>query len=322
MITMKNLKSLFILSLFVLISCDSDDTPPIDTQVPDYLNTVVSIMQANSINRNTIDWDDFRNQVLNKASDVQDITQTDEALRLALQLLGEDSSFILKSDGTFIAGSSLNCDPTTIATVTVPDNIGYVLVEPDTGDETEEIAYVRGIHDNIKNQDNANITGWIVDLRNNRGGFMWSMLAGIGPILGEGTVGYFIDPNNSERAWSYSNGSSRLDQRTEVSLPNPYTLINPNPKVAVLLNTAVAGSGEALAIAFVGRDNTQSFGSATCGISASNTKFSLNDGTELFIATTTMADRNKNKYGTVPVTPDTPTTDENIIQMAIDYINN
>ncbi|WP_235016310.1 S41 family peptidase [Aquimarina sp. AU474] len=319
---MKNLKSLFILSLFVLISCNSDDNPGTDTRISAFLNNLVDQMQANSMNRNTIDWDDFRNQVLNKASDVQDINQADEALRLALQLLEEDSSFIIKEDGTFIAGFELNCDPTIISPVTVPDNIGYIKVEPDTGDASEEIAFAQDIHDDIKNQDNSNITGWIVDLRNNRGGYLWSMLAGIGPVLGEGTVGHYIDPDNETRAWSYSNGSAMIDQNPIVSVPNPYNLVNANPKVAVLLNSAVVTSGEALAIAFIGRNNTKSFGSSTCGITASNSTFSLIDGSELFLATTSMADRNKNIYGAIPVIPDTPTTDENIIQKAIEYINN
>ena len=50
------------------------------------------------------------------------------------------------------------------------------------------------IQDQIKIMDHPYNIGWIVDLRGNGGGNMWPMLAGIGPILGEGIAGYFIDP--------------------------------------------------------------------------------------------------------------------------------
>jgi len=37
--------------------------------------------------------------------------------------------------------------------------------------------------------DRDDLIGWIVDLRGNGGGNMWPMLAGVGPVLGEGVVG-------------------------------------------------------------------------------------------------------------------------------------
>jgi carboxyl-terminal processing protease len=45
----------------------------------------------------------------------------------------------------------------------------------------------------------------------------------------------------------------------------PYKLVVPSPRVAVLTDTGVASSGEA--IAFRGRPNTRSFGTPTCGLS-------------------------------------------------------
>ena len=320
---MKQLKPLFILILFVLVSCSSDDNTPETNNdlIADFFNNMVDQMEANSINRKIIDWDDFRNQVLNAASNVPNFNQTDDAIRLALQLLGDNHSFIIKPNGTFISGSSLECNTVDITPITVPNTIGYIQVNAFSGNGTEEIAFAEQIQQEIRNQDSADLIGWIVDLRNNTGGNMWPMLAGIGPILGEGTAGFFIDPDNSKQTWSYVNGASILDQTAITTVSNPYELINPNPKVAVLLNNAVASSGEAIAIAFIGRDNTQSFGSATCGVSTANARFSLLDGSNLLLTVSYMADRNSNAYG-ASIIPDTSTPDENVVQAALEYLIN
>ena len=324
MIAMKNLKYLFIICLFlVVVSCSSDDDGPNNTRVTNFLNNLVDQMQANSMNRKTIDWDNFRTQVLNAAADAQTFDETDEAVTLALRLLGENSSFIEKEDRTFLAAIPVICSLSNISPVTsVPDGIGYVRVNGFRGTTAEAVAFAENMHEDIRSQDNQNINGWIVDLRDNLGGNMFAMIAGIGPILGEGTAGFFIDADDNMQAWSYEDGASRLDQGRVIVVPNPYELINPNAKVAVLINNGVASGAEAVAISFIGRDNTRSFGSGTCGIAADNARFSLLDGSTLFLAVESMADRNKVLYGSIPITPDTPTTDENVLQTAIDYINN
>jgi len=46
-----------------------------------------------------------------------------------------------------------------------------------------------------------------VDLSNDTGGNMWPMLLGLGPIFGDGIVGYFASHNNSFIGWGYSKGS-------------------------------------------------------------------------------------------------------------------
>jgi carboxyl-terminal processing protease len=150
---------------------------------------------------------------------------------------------------------------------------------------------------------------------------MWPMLAGIGPILGEGIAGYFIGPDNARQAWSFSGGAAIIDTNTLVQVSVNYELLNPNPKVALLINNAVISSGEAIAISFVGRENTMIFGSETCGLSTANDEFNLSDGSTLFLTIAYMADRDQNIFG-VPITPDTPAADETIIQDAIDYLNN
>jgi C-terminal processing protease CtpA/Prc len=239
-----------------------------------------------------------------------------------LQLLEDNHSFISKTNGRFISGSSIFCGPSDLSPVPTPDNVGYIKINSFSGnDQSESLAFAENIQNEIRVQDSENISGWIVDLRNNPGGNMWPMLAGLGPVLGEGIAGYFIDPDNESTAWSYANGAAISGQNTKANVTSAYTLLNSDSKVAVLLNRAVISSGEAIAISFIGRSNTETFGEATCGLSTANSGFSLSDGSTLFLTTAFMADRNQNVYGE-SILPDNVVSDGELIQAAIDYINN
>src|SRR5690606_8339193 len=139
--------------------------------------------------------------------------------------------------------------------------------------------------------------GWIVDVRGNTGGNMWPMIAGVGPLLGQGLVGHFIDPEGAQQAWSYEGGEARLDGVPIARAPSPYELAGPLPRIAVLTDTRVASSGEAVVIAFRGRENARSFGSPTCGLSTANRRFALSHGASINLTVSTMADRIKREYG-------------------------
>ncbi|MEL6560456.1 MAG: S41 family peptidase [Bacteroidota bacterium] len=319
-----NSKIIFIpmLLLFLLSSCNEESEEPRSVEVESFINEVVDIMETNSINRQSIDWEDFRAQVQASAAGARNTNGTSDALRLALRLLGDNHSFIFWQGGGILSEAVLDCDPVSYAVVNTPDNIGYIRVPFFTGnDKAETEAFAQGLQNQIRNADSENTIGWIVDLRGNTGGNMWPMLAGIGPILGEGIAGYFISPDDVETEWSYANGASLIEEEVQVQVSNPYELINPDVKVAVLQDRAVSSSGEAIAIAFRGKSNAQSFGSLTCGIATSNSVFPLSDGSTLILTTAFMADRNKSKYGN-PVEPEQPTSQAVIVELAIDFIEN
>jgi len=56
--------------------------------------------------------------------------------------------------------------------------------------------------------------GWLVDLRGNGGGNMWPMLAGIGPVVGEGELGSFQAPGGSSSIWFLKGGISPCGEKT------------------------------------------------------------------------------------------------------------
>jgi carboxyl-terminal processing protease len=310
-----------ITALFFLIGCNKDDPTELSTEAESFLIEILDIMEANSINRYSIDWTDFRAQVFAVAAGARSIKDTYPAVEKALELLGDNHSSYRPHDGGILFKGQLVCKGENNALATIPENIGYVKVNSFSGSSTEAsaLSFAQGIQQQMRNQDDESIIGWIVDLRNNGGGNMWPMIAGIGPILGDGTAGYFIDPDGNETSWGYEGGSSLAGGNVVTTVDNPYKLIKENPKVAVLLNNGIASSGEVVAISFIDRENTRSFGVATCGLSTSNSTYQISDDSLLILTTAYLADRNKKKYG-VPLEPDDVSTSEASINRAIAWL--
>jgi hypothetical protein len=143
--------------------------------------------------------------------------------------------------------------------------------------------------------------GWVVDLRGNTGGNMWPMLAGIGPILGDGSVGSFV-ANDGNVSWFYQDGKTGTRnpaglETVSLTLQEEPVLQTPSAApVAVLVDNSTASSAEAITIAFHGRPASRSFGSRTAGKSTAVQPFKLDDGAELYLTTAIDADRSGKAY--------------------------
>jgi carboxyl-terminal processing protease len=165
---------------------------PVATLSPaasEYITRVMDLMQANSINRLTIDWPAFRASVLNVAGSSQTIADLTPAVRQAITLLRDGHSSYRPAAGGTVFVALRNCEPARTVPVTLPPNIGTVKVGAFNQQGDAANAFARQIQDTIAAADRDDLIGWIVDLRANGGGNMWPMIAGLGPIIGEGTLG-------------------------------------------------------------------------------------------------------------------------------------
>lgn len=307
--------------IFSFVGCNEDNPPALSLFAQNFLDEMLKVMEKNSINRKTIDWEEFRTKVYAKAVGAETISEIYPAITEALTLLGDNHSVFIGPGGNTISVHTITCNTQNITKPVLPFNIGYVRVNQYGGGSTGSaaIAFAEEIKQQIKSQDSPDIIGWIVDLRSNLGGNMWPMVAGIGPILGEGTAGYFIGPDGLGYSWGYLDGAS-VNEGTVISqVVDPYELILPNPKVAVLLDNGIASSGEVMAISFVGREKTKSFGSPTCGLSTANSGYTLSSNCTLVLTVAYLADRDKNLFG-MPVPPDQVSTNESIMQDAVAWI--
>lgn len=274
-----------------------------------HLNQMLDIMQANSLHRARIDWSSLRANVMRDAGAAQTIPDLYPAIRGALGTLRDGHSFYQTPSGGRISVPTRTCSASPTSTPTLPPTIGYVKVGTCECSGAAATAFAEGIQAAIAAADRDDLVGWVVDLRGNRGGNMWPMIAGVGPVLGEGTLGYAIDPiGGIEFMWQYAGGASINGDFVREQVTSPYRLRRERPKVAVLSDGAIGSSGEATLIAFRQRPNTRSFGTPTCGLSTVNLAYTLTEGAFLYLTVGVMADRTRTLYGDI-VVPDEVITD-------------
>lgn len=284
-----------------------------------YLEEVIGIMQQHSIKRLEINWESFRATVLGSRPSAQTIADTHPAIRTALALLGDGHSSYRPTNGPVVSVPNRTCTPSVEGTPQLPPHIGYVKVGHFTGTFDQAVFFAANIHNRIRQRDSGWLVGWVVDLRGNAGGNMWPMIAGLGPILGEDTLGYSVDPLGQAILWEYRDGASWLDGCEMVRVPEPYALLRERPKVAVLVDNQVSSSGEATFIAFRKRPHTRSFGTFTCGLSTANRGFLLSDGAVLNLTVSFMADRNRHAYGS-GIFPDERLMDDQAVSRAVECL--
>ncbi len=270
-----------------------------------YLESVITLVQTNSINRSQVDWPTVRREVFSRAGGAQVPSETHAAVQWLVSALGDRHS-------AFLDPVALKSLPARSAAASgkpegrvLDGRFGYVLV-PTFGspDQATVDQFATELQSVIASVSASKPCGWVVDLRSNGGGNMWSMLAGIGPVVGSGQLGSFKDPDGRGALWSYENGEAKSDGRTFAKTLNvPVTLHLEAPPVAVLVGPTTASSGEAVAIAFRGRSSTRLFGATTRGLTTSNRVFPLSDGSLLNLTTAAFADRIGTPYQN-GVTPD------------------
>ncbi|MBI5066620.1 MAG: S41 family peptidase [Deltaproteobacteria bacterium] len=289
------------------VSCGSSPGTEADP-AERYLDEVLTLIEQNHIHRSEVDWAAYRRQVRAAAAGATTLAALDPALQLAVDLLGDRHSAICRGHGTCLYQSSHGLggwigwsDPGAL-----PAGVAYVRVQGNSATALSTRQLADQLQAAVRAQDRDGLVGWIVDLRQNGGGNMWPMLAGIGPVLGDGTAGSFVFPEGmttphlapgASMAWSYSGGAAYFDGRPHTSVTVPYTLRAPARRIAVLQDGGTGSAGEAIAIAFIGRPNARSFGAATYGVSSANWSFSLSDGGVLQLLVALDRDRNGTTYG-------------------------
>lgn len=280
-----------------------------------YLTAVLDTMQRNSVNRDKIDWSSFRAAAFASAGAAQRIVDTYPAIQQAVAALGDHHSYFA------LPGTSGPYDPPP-SPVEIPSGrlldarTAYLFVPRFIG--TNPVARADSIQALIRQLDAqggpAGPCGWVVDLRVNLGGDPWAMVAGVGPLLGDGTAGIFAQPDSVTFPWYYRAGKVGLvykgvDQ-PKVTASAPYVLRRAAaggvPAVAVLYGPQTASAAELTAISFRAMPNTRSFGTPTAGLTTGIYDYTLPDGADLGLATSVEGDRTGRFYQG-PLPPDVAT---------------
>ncbi len=299
-------------ALMAVGACDDGASPGLPTtsdEAATYLDSALDLMEAHSVNRYEVDWTDLRQWAEIHADGARTPAETYPGIRAALQALGDGHSYLVEpgeSGGTVEfpepMATLLTADGPVAEVAPGEPRLGYLMVPWFSGGIDSANALAERYHALIEGIDTMDVCGWVVDLRSNPGGNMWPMLAGVGPILGQGVAGYFVDPDSVMVPWSYQDGGAYMGDQVMSRVDAPYDRGSP-PPVALLMSGNTTSSGEAMAVSFARRPDTRSFGIHTRGLTTAIQGFGLRDGAVLGLAVSRMADRTGHVW-TRGVTPD------------------
>ncbi|MBN1237635.1 MAG: hypothetical protein JXB36_03990 [Gammaproteobacteria bacterium] len=264
-----------------------------------YVERALDIIERNSVRRSAIDWPDLRAAVLRQARGASTASDTYLALRYALGSLGDHHSYLMTPDRAAALADAPVSNARTGRPAEPPrgrllgGDIAYLRVPGFAGGAfSKQVEFAEQVQDHIARLDVERSCGWIVDLRGNTGGNVWPMLAGLGPLLGEGDVAAAVYPDGRRVPLWYRGGRAGLGDYVQLRVTGQaYRLRTPEPRIAVLLGSRTASSGEVVAAAFRGLPGQRSFGAATRGLGDGNRTFDLSDGAALVLTVAATADR-------------------------------
>lgn len=232
----------------------SPDPPMTGEQVAKIRDDAITFVREHALESDRIDW-----------IAVIERSPPDETIDSIHVVIRELLSQLVDYHGTFLsADEARQLDAMGLATgsisVALLDNStgyiqmpGFIGADELTGrDFAESVsAQIAALADRVK-------AGWILDLRQNRGGNMWPMLSALKALLGDASPGSFRPRNGSVAPWKIE--ATKSTSKRDLT----------HSKVAVLLSELTASAGKALAVCFHARPKTKSFGSPTAGRATGN----------------------------------------------------
>lgn len=286
-------------TLEVIDSATIANRPPPTLVAQEYLDSALALMQRWSLRRADVIWPALRAGAELRVRGATQPEDTYRAIRAALAELGDGHSFFMQPEESR-EWSSAGAEYAVSSARLYDGRIGYIPIPAYMGsDSATSVAFARQMQQAIARVDASEACGWVVDLRENTGGNMWPMLAGIGPVLGEGIAGYFVAPDGMREPWAYRKGAAYVDTALQVTVGPPFYHLKGSalPPVAVLVSGETGSSGEGMMVSFLARPRTRTFGTPTAGFSTANEGYPLPDGAQIFLTIAVMADRSGRSYG-------------------------
>ncbi|MDN3594055.1 S41 family peptidase [Zunongwangia endophytica] len=267
------------------------------------IEKIISFTKKGSIYTDNVDWDSLTPKV-KEAVDLNANTTYDQlapAVGVLLDALDDSHSQLTHHDkrsgrahptdkferlndstkSILRSGATLH--------ITKLENIGYIRIP---GSHNEDDAQI--FMEALCGLDINSLSGLIIDLRINTGGNMWTMIAGLAPILENGILGYF-EQDSYLSEWKlkknkiYSGKNKMIRFKKLCSLEEPL-------KIAVLLGPITASSGEMTAIALKGKEYVKFFGERTAGYVTVNNQYNIEGELYYQLSSGYCLDRDKNEY--------------------------
>lgn len=261
-----------------------------------YAKNAIDQMELQGLYAKGEKWEETKSRVLKNTKHAKSYKETYPYIEKALRVAGRKHSFLEKENHSHNSSNHVSYPKTSlnhsILTIKLPEF---------TGKQKEAKHYAHIVNHSLHNK---KYDGIILDLRNNTGGDMGPMIAGVSSLLGNGKLMTFIDKDNNKTRVNL-NGSETENGGTPVKL-NHSKKIHDVP-IAILINNKTASSGEITALSFKGNKKVKYFGENSAGYTSSNTSIKLYDDAIMNLTTHKIKDNTGHKYENNPIQPDSKT---------------
>jgi len=277
-----------------------------------YAQAALETLRTYSLHRDSANWPALRESLSAALGGASQVSDTYGAIARLARQVDPHSGFLTPAEYRSYTAErpSPETSPAAARAAVVEGRFGYLSLPSFLGTgRLRSTAYADALLLALLSQDSLGVCAWIVDLRSNGGGNCYPMLAGLGPLVGEGTLGYFVHAGGSRSAWQFSPGTFFVrndggDTTRATSTVSARMRRGVFP-VAVLIGSGTASSGEVVATAFRGRRATRFFGQPTAGATTGNRLVRLADGAALNVTSSRFADRT-GKTVDGPLVPEEP----------------
>jgi len=272
-----------------------------------YLAEVFDILQTHALKRYEVDWDTLKIEAYARESRSQATFDTYDSIDYLLTRLEDHHSFFMPPQTAQGFNTTTLEDIPAPESMLVEDKFAYLKIPGfASGDRQVNQDYATALQALVMDLDVQSPCGYVIDLRENNGGNLLPMVAGVGVLIGEGVVGSFVDANGNHTDIVYQDGKAWIEGESDPPITvSDIRLQVDRPPIAILIGRDTLSSGEMLALAFKGIPNTILFGHATKGLTTGNDMFELSDGALIFLTTDVFVDRTGKIYGAA-VEPDKP----------------
>lgn len=268
-----------------------------------YISEVVNIIKEHALNKDSLNY----KQDVQKALKLSNFNEKKEYLSvryLLRKLRDRHSAFIEKEEKSNSTNNVV--DRSLPSGKIVQDSFAYIHL-PTLSVTVDSFYhdYADTLYKTITDLNKYVPKFWILDLRGNKGGVVWPMIAGLGPLLEDGIQGYFVYRNSKRRPWIYKNGKaySSKDSKFEIKDKNFNKIDRSNSRVLMLTDGTTASAAEMIAVMLRGYKNTLIVGKKSRGLTSGNSTFTLSDGSILRLTTSRYMDKNGKVY-TGKIIPD------------------
>ncbi|MCE7040448.1 S41 family peptidase [Dyadobacter sp. CY312] len=274
-----------------------------ETILQAYMDRAMTLAEHNSVYKQTVDWKKLREEVTAIAKSANNIDELVPAFQLILRTLNDKHGFVM-IDNDYIKNEINNAPKAAyghnkeIVSAQLSGLVGYVRIPTFTNTEgVKSEEFNQKIQSQICKLIEGKSQNWIIDLRLNEGGTMFPMLGGLNKLLDDGEIGAYVDADRKESTtWIMKDGNYyNGEQQTTTSGKKCKSQIEVR-KIAVLTGPLTASSGEAVAIALHGMQNTKHFGEPTRGRSTGVPGYGVGKNITFFFSTSFYADRKGQIY--------------------------